>query len=110
MPAEKETITILVDTTQSSNFYMQTFKTETLISKGGFTEWREVVCDKEVDKNFIIDLQSKLMKKGYLNQIDYQKNSVGAKLKKALINYQRENNLPVGNMDMETLASLGIVM
>lgn len=77
-----------------------------LTKKGGFTEWRAVVCEGDVTADLIQQVQSALKTKGYNpGPID---NSFGAQTKKALIQYQKDNNLPVGAFDFETLKSLGL--
>ncbi len=77
-----------------------------LVKAGGFTEWREVVCSSDVTTDLVRSVQAALKAKGYNpGPVD---NVMGAATKSALVQYQKDNGLPVGNLDFETLRSLGI--
>ena len=81
-------------------------KKRNLVKQGGFTEWREVVCMSNITTEMVRSVQNALNSSGYdPGPID---NVLGAKTKAALMKYQRDNNLPVGQMDFETLKSLGV--
>ncbi|MEZ4911098.1 MAG: TIR domain-containing protein [Saprospiraceae bacterium] len=69
--------------------------------------WREVV-DPEweiVSQHLVLDVQQALNKNGY--KVD-EDNVMGIETKKQLVQYQKDNKLPVGALDFETLKSLGI--
>jgi len=77
-----------------------------LVKKGGFSEWREVLCPKDVTTDRITQLQKALRDKGFNpGPID---NVFGAKTKAALIKFQKANGLPVGQLDTQTLEALGV--
>jgi peptidoglycan hydrolase-like protein with peptidoglycan-binding domain len=77
-----------------------------LVKKGGFTEWKEVLCGDKVDGYTIRQIQDALKSRGYdPGPID---NILGSQTKAALTKFQKENNLPVGQLDMDTLKALGI--
>ena len=77
-----------------------------LRKKGGFSEWRKVVCDAAIDADLTRRVQQALRDKGYdPGPVD---NSMGAKTKSALRAYQKDNGLPQGQLDYETLKSLGV--
>ena len=77
-----------------------------LVKKGGFTEWREVVCNAQVTAELNRQIQRALKARGYdPGPID---NVIGTKTKAALTKFQKDNGLPVGNMDMQTLKALGV--
>ena len=77
-----------------------------LVKQGGFTEWREVVCGSNITTEMVRSVQRALKSRGYdPGPID---NVLGSRTKAALMKYQRDNNLPVGQMDFETLKSLGV--
>jgi hypothetical protein len=77
-----------------------------LVKAGGFTEWREVVCDTDVTADLVRRVQSALTERGYNpGPID---NVMGAGTKSALVKFQKDNDLPIGSLDFETLKALGI--
>ncbi|MEM6320299.1 MAG: peptidoglycan-binding domain-containing protein [Bacteroidota bacterium] len=74
--------------------------------KGGFSEWREVVCANKVTTSMVQQVQRALRDRGYdPGPID---NIIGTQTKAALVKFQKANGLPVGNLDMETLKALGV--
>jgi hypothetical protein len=77
-----------------------------LISEGGNIEPREVICPTDY-KEYIRPLQEKLHTLGYdVGTID---GVLGRKTKDVLLIYQVENNLPVGQLDLETMKHLGLI-
>ena len=83
----------------------RTVTKRTIKKKGGFSEWKEVVCPGKIS-NAIEQVQKALIKKGFdPGPVD---NILGPKTRAALIQFQEENNLPHGNLDLETMAKLGI--
>ncbi len=74
--------------------------------KGGFSEWREVVCANKITTSMVQQVQRALKDRGYdPGPID---NVIGTQTKAALVKFQKDNGLPVGNMDFETLKALGV--
>ncbi len=83
----------------------RTVTKRTIKNKGGFSEWREVLCPGKIS-NAIEQVQKALLKKGFdPGPID---NILGPKTRAALIQFQEDNNLPHGNLDLKTMAALGI--
>lgn len=79
---------------------------QVLVRPGGFTEWREVVCDERITGQSIRQIQEALKKAGYdPGSID---GSMGNRTKNALMQFQQDKGLPVGNLDVETMRALGI--
>lgn len=77
-----------------------------LVKKGGFTEWREVLCANKITGYTIRQIQVALKDRGYNpGPID---NVLGLRTKAALTKFQRDKGLPVGQLDLETLQALGI--
>ena len=74
--------------------------------KGGMTEWREVVCQNKVTTKFINQINEKLIEQGYESGSDG--NEMDSRIKSALTKMQRDNGLPVGQLDLETLKFLGV--
>jgi len=79
-----------------------------LKTAGGYGEWKEILCDSKVTSYTIRQIQDALMKKGYAVGVAGNDNIMGKDTREALIKYQKANNLPVGNLNLETLKSLGI--
>ena len=112
IPAEYESVTRRVVKTPATTRTIDMpaeFTTVTrrqLVRKGGFTEWREIVCSSDVTSQMVRDVQDALRAKGY--DPGPTDNVMGSRTRNALVKYQRENNLPVGQLDYETLRSLGV--
>ncbi len=79
-----------------------------LVTAGGFTKWEEVVCNSDVDANLYRSIQQALSDKGYNIGAAGVDGSWGAASKAALVKFQRDNGLPIGNMNIETLKALGV--
>jgi len=77
-----------------------------LVRKGGYSEWKEILCADKLTASKIVAIQKALKANGYdpgpLDDV------FGAQTKAALVKYQQDKNLPVGNLNMETLKSLGV--
>ena len=72
------------------------------------TEWREVVCNYKVSPELNRQIQIALRDRGYNpGPID---NVIGTKAKAALVKFQKYNNLPIGQLDIETLEALEIIL
>jgi len=89
IPAEYETVTKTV-----------------MVKKGGYSEWREVLCESEMTTSKVSQIQAALKAKGYnTGPID---NVMGSQTRAALLQFQKDNALPQGNVNIETLKALGI--
>ncbi len=86
----------------------QTIMKRELVRPGGFTEWREVVCNNNITPDLHRSVQDALRREGY--DPGPSDNIMGAQTKSALIKFQKDKNLPVGNLDFETLKALGIYL
>jgi peptidoglycan hydrolase-like protein with peptidoglycan-binding domain len=77
-----------------------------LVKAGGFSEWREVLCQNKVNAVKVQEIQAALKARGYdPGPVD---NIMGKKTKDALVKFQKANGLPVGQLDFETLRALGV--
>lgn len=84
----------------------QTITKQRITKKGGFSEWTEVLCPNKVTNYTIRQVQRALAEKGYNpGPVD---NVMGAQTKSALTKFQRENNLPVGGLNIATVRALGL--
>jgi len=79
-----------------------------LVRPGGFTEWKEVVCNSDITPSLYRQIQQALIAKGYSVGSAGADGAFGAASKAALVKFQRDNGLPVGQMDIETLKALGV--
>ncbi|MEL6924145.1 MAG: hypothetical protein AAFO94_08865 [Bacteroidota bacterium] len=104
IPAETVEFMAVKDTSQTDNYRVESITQYSLYQKGGFTDWREVLCSNQVTPQFISALRVALSEKGYaaigisdqLTQDD----------KKALTQFQKDHNLPIGQLDLETISAL----
>ncbi|MCP4121831.1 MAG: peptidoglycan-binding protein [Bacteroidetes bacterium] len=85
----------------------RTISKTVLVKKGGFTEWREVLCETGSNYNASVrDVQAALKERGYEpGPVD---GVMGAQTRAALLKFQRDNGLPQGQLDVQTLTALGI--
>ena len=79
-----------------------------MVKQGGFTEWREVVCEGDITRDLVRKVQQALISRGYDVGTAGADNRMGAATKAALVKFQKENGLPVGQLDTETMRALGI--
>lgn len=84
----------------------KTVQKRVLQKKGGYEVWREILCGNDLTSSKIMQIQKALKNNGYNpGPID---NIFGTQTKAALVQYQKDKNLPVGNLNIETLRSLGV--
>jgi len=104
--AEYEELVILKDLTKSDNYYLDNVEVKTVVDTEKAEEWREVVCENKISEALIYEIQMKLEDKGYeINPMDGELNH---STNRALTRFQKEHNLPIGNMNVETLKKLKI--
>jgi hypothetical protein len=76
-----------------------------LMSEGGKIEPREVVCPKDYPR-YVTQVQQKLLYQGY--EVGEVNGLLSKKTKEAILKYQVDNALPIGQLDFATLNRLGI--
>jgi len=104
----KKRILVSPETTRSETIpaVMKTIKEKRLVKKGGFTVWTEILCAERTTSGKVRSVQTALDKLGYNpGPID---GVMGIRTQAALQQYQTDKGLPVGNLNLETLKSLGI--
>ncbi|MFN8288128.1 MAG: peptidoglycan-binding domain-containing protein [Chitinophagales bacterium] len=88
----------------------KTIMSKVLVKKGGYQGWKEVPCSQsgsaEVKDDKVARLQKALQREGY--DPGPADNQMGGKTKDALVKFQQDKGLPVGNLNSETLKALGI--
>ena len=77
-----------------------------LSKKGGYTVWTEILCANKTSASTIRKLQRALRAEGY--SVGVVDGVLGTRTQTALKQFQTDNQLPIGNMNMETLEALGI--
>lgn len=83
-----------------------TVKEKRLVSSGGYTGWVEILCEAKTTNSVIKEVQERLNAEGYnVGAVD---GIMGTRTRTMLEKYQNDKNLPVGNLNIETLKSLGI--
>ncbi|MFK7905569.1 MAG: peptidoglycan-binding protein [Chitinophagales bacterium] len=83
-----------------------TVTTRKLVKEGGFTEWVEVVCETSMTPATVSAIQQALRARGYdPGPVD---NVMGAQTKAALTKFQKDNGLPIGQVNMDSMRALGL--
>lgn len=77
-----------------------------LAKKGGYTVWTEILCANKTSSSTIRKLQRALRAEGY--SIGVADGVLGTRTQASLKQFQIDNNLPIGNLNIETLRALGI--
>ncbi|MBK8442558.1 MAG: peptidoglycan-binding protein [Sphingobacteriales bacterium] len=112
IPAEYKTITKQVEVEPARTREIEipaeytTIKSKIVADNAGYTNWYEVVCARDMSDGLVKNLQEKLQAQGYdVGTID---GIMGSKTKNALVKYQQDHKLPIGNLNKETMAALGL--
>jgi len=114
VPAEYKTIskkvvkTPATTTSVDSDAEYKTVTKRALVKAGEYSDWREVLCSGDVTSDVNRQIQLALMNKGYDIGPAGADNVLGGQSRAALMQYQRDNNLPVGNLNTETLDHMGV--
>ncbi len=75
-------------------------------STGKFSQWEEIVCSEYIKPKLIRKIANALQNKGY--KVDVFAEFMDVQLKAALSKFQKENKLPMGNLNIKTLDALEI--
>jgi len=84
----------------------KTMSNRRLAKQGGYSEWKEVLCQNKIDNIKIKEIQEALRKRGY--NPGPSDDVFGQQTKTALIQFQKDKSLPIGQLDFETLKALGV--
>lgn len=69
-------------------------------------EWIQVLCPQALNEKYISRIGEKLKAKGCLKGVtSFDRYEY---IKTALLQYQKDNNLPLGRIDVKTLKHLGL--
>ena len=107
IPPAVEKYYVVIDTTLVKSFEMKVIKQEKLVKKGGFSEWREVVCGRNRSPELYEQIQMSLLRAGFGRNLR-SNGKFSAAWYSELIKYQKANDLPLGDLDYETLSFLDI--
>lgn len=105
-PAQTIRYLTVKDTSITSNYRIVEEEIKVITKPGGFTEWKEVICQSDQTPEFYSSLLQALFREGY--KVDPNSTIFNQLSKNALVKYQKDNNLPAGQLDMETLDALGV--
>jgi L-lactate utilization protein LutC len=104
-PAVTKEIQILADTIFYRDFRVEQFETQQLVEKGGFQREVPVVCSDARTPNLFLQISGALKSYGYMEE---SKAQWDGKFNQAIQQFQKDNSLPVGDLNLETLQFLGI--
>jgi|GEM_PF-2178863 len=104
VPEKYETVQVLVDGSLNRNFSKRVIKTQIKVSDGGFSEYRKVLCEEDITEEIADAIRNALNVRGY--EAGSENGIIDADLKAALVTFQREMQLPIGQLDFETLSRL----
>lgn len=105
-PAVLESYIYVKDTSATKLFKMTQITSTDIVKPGGYTEWKEVICDNKMSDKLITDVQSFLASEYQLSNITT--GEWDAPTRNALKQYQTDKELPIGQLDLETLDSMGV--
>lgn len=107
LPEEHKEFYTVLDTNAIKEYEIQSLKLTEITHKGGFVVWEEVVCEKDLTQSLLSNLRNALYVGGHLSKIpiDLELDKVTTA---ALVKYQKEKLLPLGNLNIKTLEALGI--
>ncbi len=104
VPAQTETVLVLKDETQSDQFEQKSIKNYVL-KKNARDDFIEVLCEKQITKNVITQIQRALKPKGFNAG---NSGNTDKQFYEGLVEFQNANNLPIGKLDIQTMELLGI--
>ena len=94
------------DTYTTTPDQYKTVTEKRLVSGGGYTGWVEILCAAKTTDNVIKSVQQRLNDLGY--NVGSADGILGTITRGQLAKYQKDNNLPIGNLNIETLKALGV--
>jgi Putative peptidoglycan binding domain len=102
----KELVYKKIDTVTTKVMIYRDSTRKVMVWKGGWSEWKKVLCGYRIAPAPINEVQISLAFLGYyFGKID---NILGPQTKKALVTFQKDNGLPIGSLDLQTLKALNI--
>ena len=71
-----------------------------------FGQWEEVVCSTDIKPKLVKKITTALKNKGY--EVDVLATKIDASLRAVLNKFQKDNKLPIGNLNIKTLDALSV--
>jgi len=105
--SKMDSIFIVVDTSKIKNYEVKFIDLQQVVKESSFTQESEFGCPLVVEVKLIRNIQNALKGRGY-KLIGAKDNVMDQITKKALMDFQKENKLPIGEIDFETLVALGL--
>ena len=99
----------VTDTNLIKEFNIESIKTKILVKSGDYTEKFEVICEEDMPDDFIGQIQMALISQEYDFGPSVIYNEMCPATKATLAEFQQNNALPMGQLDMETLKALGVL-
>ena len=106
IPGETVERVIVKKPSKTDKYVMETFTIHEFSYDNDAFVWREVLCADKVTEDIVIQIKETLYELGFLEEFSDEK--FDKTFSDALHEFQRENDLPFGNLDFETLDALNI--
>ncbi len=106
MPPQTIEYLTVKDTSVTSNYRIVQKEVKVIAKPGGFSEWKEVVCNSDATPAFYSRLLQALYREGC--NVDPNSTQFSARSKAELVKYQKANSLPFGQLDRDTMDALGV--
>ena len=98
----------VIDTNANKQFVIQKID-EVILKETGLREWRKVICEKDITPLFYYDLQKELYDREYISEDEYVADpDFTPAIKTALVQFQKDNDMAQGQLDLDTLDALGV--
>jgi len=94
---------VVIDTSITQDYDWEYFTIKKMMRKGGYSDWIEVLCSSDITNDLINSIRSIIG----IPQEDYNFD-VDAEMRNKLVEYQKENDLPLGYLDYMTLEHMGL--
>lgn len=106
-PAIYQTLYIVQDTSENKDWELQTFTIKRLVRQSELSAMRAMSCPSVCGFDIYKKVKEALLLRGY--KMDMSKpNSFSLADKELLLEFQKKNNLSVGQLDYETLKALDV--
>ncbi len=96
---------VVTDTSQLKEFEMKTYDDSENYTYADSYEWREVVCEPQINESLLNKICNSLIVENYMAADECDNKN---RIKSAIRAYQTEKLLPVGGLNIETLNHLGV--
>jgi len=107
VPEESALFYEVTDTSLVKEYKLEAIYTTPIAKKGGYTEWKEVICESDISPALYTKIQENLSVKGY-NIGNDNKGKMSSTTQAALKEFQIDYALPIGGLNIETMEALGV--